>query len=84
MCIDSIMLVHKRKVVYDMPELSEKWKEDELQFNQLSNAGLCCKDCVYALDDTDMPCNTSKCKKFDIKPDEVLSGGECIEYKASN
>ena len=30
--------------------------------------------------DEGMPCNTSKCAKYEVKPDEVLDGGECIEY----
>lgn len=30
--------------------------------------------------DKGTPWNTSKCKKYDLKPDVVLNGGVCIDY----
>lgn len=60
--------------------IDEKFKNDELNFNLVTNDDLVCNDCRNRYDDKDMPCNTSKCAKFEIKPDEVLDGGECIEY----
>lgn len=65
----------------NMNALDEKFKKDNLKFNQIKNENLVCKDCIFRLDDTDIPCNTSMCKMFEVKPDEVLDGGECIEYK---
>lgn len=60
--------------------LDEKFKKDKLEFAQIKNENLVCKDCRNKYDDTDMPCNTSKCEIFEIKPDEVLDGGDCNEY----
>lgn len=61
--------------------MDEKFKKDKLQFVQIKNENLVCKDCRKRYDDTDMPCNTSKCGAYVIKPDEVLDGGECAEHE---
>jgi hypothetical protein len=61
--------------------LDEKFKNDELKFTQIKNDDLVCKDCRKKYDDTNMPCNTSKCEAFNVKPNEVLDGGDCIEYE---
>ena len=61
--------------------LDEKFKNDELGFKQITNEDLVCKDCKKKYDDTLMPCNTSKCEVFDMKPNEVLDGGDCNEYE---
>ena len=61
--------------------LDEKFTKDELKFEQIKNENLICKDCRKRYDDTNMPCNTSKCEAFNVKPDEVLDGGDCIEYE---
>ena len=64
-----------------MNSMDEKFKKDELKFTQIKNENLVCKDCLHKYNDTDMPCNTSKCELFTIKPEEVLDGGECYEYE---
>ena len=61
--------------------IDEKFKNDELKFELITNKSLVCKDCKKKYDDTNMPCNTSKCEAFAVKPNEVLSGGDCIEYE---
>lgn len=61
--------------------LDEKFQKDELKFEPIKNKDLICDDCKKKYDDTDLPCNTSKCEAFDIKPDKVLDGGDCIEYE---
>lgn len=61
--------------------LDEKFKNDDLKFEQITNKDLICKTCKKKYDDTNMPCNTSKCEAFNVKPDEVLDGGDCIEYE---
>lgn len=61
--------------------LDEKFKNDKLKFEQIKNQDLVCKDCRKKYDDTNMPCNTSKCEAFDVKPNEVLDGGDCIEFE---
>lgn len=64
--------------------LDEKFKNDKLKFEQITNKDLICKDCKKKYDDTSLPCNTSKCEAFDVKPIEVLDGGDCIEYESEN
>lgn len=61
--------------------LDEKFKNDNLKFEQIKNDDLVCKTCKKKYDDTNMPCNTSKCEAFNVKPVEVLDGGDCIEYE---
>lgn len=60
--------------------LDEKFQNDQMKFELVTNKDLICKDCIKKYDDTNLPCNTSKCEAFDVKPDEVLDGGDCIEY----
>lgn len=60
--------------------LDEKFNKDQMKFELVTNKDLICKDCIKKYDDTNLPCNTSKCEAFDVKPDEVLDGGDCIEY----
>lgn len=62
--------------------LDEKFEKDKLKFNLITNNDLVCKDCISRYEDKDMPCNTSKCAKFSIKPFKVLDGGKCNEYEA--
>ncbi len=62
--------------------LDEKFKKDKLKFELIKNENLVCKDCRKKYDDTNMPCNTSKCKAFEMKPNEVLDGGDCSEYES--
>lgn len=61
--------------------IDKKFKKDKLKFEQIKNENLVCKDCAFKYDDTDMPCNTSQCEVFEVKPDEVLDGEDCNEYK---
>lgn len=61
--------------------LDNKFKNDILKFEPIKNKNMVCKDCIKRYDDTDLPCNTSKCEAFQIKPDEVLDGRDCIEYE---
>ena len=60
--------------------LDEKFQKDEMKFVQIKNENLVCKDCRKRYHDEEMPCNTSRCEAFDLKPDEVLDGGKCSEY----
>lgn len=60
--------------------LDEKFKRDKLKFNQIKNENLVCADCAKKYDDTELPCNTSKCEAFVRKPFSVLDGGDCNEY----
>lgn len=61
--------------------LDEKFKKDKLNFEPIKNINLICKDCKKRYDDTELPCNTSKCEAFKMKPLEIFDGGDCIEYE---
>lgn len=62
--------------------IEEKFKKDKLEFVRITNKDLVCNDCRKQFDDTNMPCNTSKCEAFNIKPSKVLDGGDCDEHEA--
>lgn len=64
-----------------MNALDEKFKKDKLKFELVKNENLVCKNCRKKYDDANMPCNTSKCEAFDMKPDKVLDGGDCDEFE---
>ena len=61
--------------------LDEKFRNDRLKFEPIKNKNLVCKDCKKRYDDTELPCNTSKCEAFKLKYSEVFDGGDCIEYE---
>lgn len=63
-----------------LSSIDEKFKKDELKFGLITNDDLVCRDCRNRFKDEGMPCNTSKCAKYEVKPDKVLDGGECDEY----
>ena len=65
----------------DILPLDRKFKNEKMKCERLTNNELVCENCLYALDDSEDTNNTYECKKFIEKPDKVLSGGECIEYK---
>lgn len=48
---------------------------------RITNDDLVCKDCVSRYDDHIKMGNTSVCKKYDEKPNQVLSGGSCEKYE---
>ena len=51
----------------NLSTIDEKFQKDKLSFNLVTNDNLICKDC-------------RNCVKYEVKPDEVLDGGECVEY----
>ncbi|MFR7762998.1 MAG: hypothetical protein ACLU1S_08050 [Eubacterium sp.] len=61
--------------------MSNKFVDDVLKFEIIKNNDLVCKDCEYCFDDEKLPCNTSKCMIYEMKPDEVIDGGDCIKYE---
>lgn len=69
----------------DMNEMQKKMKEriesEARATMRISNKDLICRDCKFALDDSKILGNTSRCKVFELKPVEVLVGGECGRYK---
>lgn len=65
----------------DILPIDRKFKNEKMKCERLTNSELVCENCLYALDDSKDTNNTYECKKFIEKPDKVLSGDECIEYK---
>ena len=63
--------------------IDEKFKNDKLKVERITNNDLVCVTCKSKYDDFDMPCNTSKCAKYNLKPVHVLDGGACDEYESS-
>lgn len=56
-------------------------KDDKLGFRRICNNDLKCKDCLLRFDDSKEQGNTSKCEAYpEMKPIEVLGGGECEQY----
>ena len=58
----------------------KKWLDDKLSFQTITNEDLVCKDCKSVIKNEP----TGKCEKFDMKPNKVLLGGECVEYENEN
>ena len=60
-----------------MPKEIRKWSNDKLGFKSVTNDDLVCKDCKYANDINPV----GRCMVFTVKPNKVLLGGECNEFK---
>lgn len=59
----------------------EKRIQSEAQsLSRVTNSQLVCKDCVHVLDDSIRLGNTSTCKAFVVKPNQVLKGESCPKY----
>lgn len=69
----------------NMNEMQKKMKErieSEARATMgIGNKDLVCKDCEFALDDSKVLGNVSRCKIFEVKPVDVLVGGECGSHK---
>ena len=70
---------------FDMNEMQKKMKEriesEARATMRISNKDLICRDCEFVLDDSEVFGNVSRCKIFEVKPVNVLVGGECCSYK---
>lgn len=62
-------------------DLKNRVVSEQQCMKRITNDDLVCKDCTFKYDDTVKLGNTSACEKFDVKPAEVLLGGDCIEYE---
>lgn len=71
--------------INNMSEMQKKMKErieSEAQATiGISNKDLICKDCEFALDDSKVLGNVSRCEIFEVKPVNVLLGEKCDSYK---
>ena len=62
-------------------DLKKRIVSEQQCMKRITNNDLVCNDCAFRYDDTVKLGNTSVCEKFDVKPVEVLLGGDCIEYE---
>ena len=62
-------------------DLKKRVVSEQQCMKRITNDDLVCKDCAFKYDDTIKLGNTSVCEKFDVKPKEVLLGGDCIEHE---
>lgn len=64
--------------------LEQKFKNDKSDFGRIMNKDLVCKDCMFRLPDAKIPGNTSRCKKYQVKPSSVFTnyGSQCPRYTA--
>lgn len=65
----------------DKKEIKKRIASEQQCMKRVTNNDLVCNDCEFAYDDSVKLGNTSICEKYDLKPNKVLLGGECNEYK---
>ena len=58
-------------------EIPQGSMSGEVVFETMTNDSLKCADCRFRIPDG----GVLRCHKFDMKPIEVLNGGDCIKYK---
>ena len=67
----------------DYIELKKRYESEARACRRITNADLICKDCIYALDDSVILGNTSRCKRYSWKPSTVKAGRDCEYYQSS-
>lgn len=60
--------------------LKKRIASEQQCMRRLTNDDLVCKTCTHKYDDSVKLGNTSICEMYDVKPSEVLLGGNCDEY----
>lgn len=60
--------------------LKKRIVSEQQCMRRLTNDDLVCKTCTHKYDDSVKLGNTSICEMYDVKPGEVLLGGDCDEY----
>lgn len=61
--------------------IKDRIHEEAKSVTRITNADLKCRDCFFHLDDSVRLGNTSQCKAYPLKPNEVLKGGNCPKYR---
>lgn len=61
-------------------DFSDRVESEAQTLTRITNDSLICKDCQLRFDDRVKLGNTSTCKAFSVKPNEVILGGPCVEY----
>lgn len=62
----------------DEKEFQKRIESEARCMERVTNKDLTCRNCMFALDDTEVLGNTSRCRVYrDGKPNQVLLGKEC-------
>ena len=64
-----------------MEDFERRIESESQSISRITNQDLVCKDCGFRLDDFKILGNTSRCKKYSLKPSGVIKGGTCPQYK---
>lgn len=64
-----------------MRDLKKRIESESQSISRITNQDLMCRDCLFRLDDSKILGNTSRCQEYPLKPNQVLKGGSCTEYK---
>ena len=62
-------------------DFEKRIESESRSVSAITNADLVCRDCIYRLDDSERLGNTSQCKRYISKPNQVLLGRDCEEYR---
>ena len=62
-------------------DFEKRIESESRSVRAITNADLVCRDCIYRLDDSERLGNTSQCKRYISKPNQVLLGRDCEEYR---
>ena len=62
-------------------DFEKRIESESRSVRRITNADLVCRDCIYRLDDSERLGNTSQCKRYTSKPNQVLLGRDCEEYR---
>ena len=62
-------------------DFEKRIESESRSVRRITNADLVCRDCIYRLDDSERLGNTSQCKRYISKPNKVLLGRDCEEYR---
>lgn len=62
-------------------DFEKRIESESRSIGRITNADLVCRDCIYRLDDSERLGNTSQCKRYIPKPNQVLLGRDCEEYR---
>ena len=62
-------------------DFEKRIESESRSVRRITNGDLVCRDCIYRLDDSERLGNTSQCKRYISKPNQVLLGRDCEEYR---
>lgn len=61
-------------------EFKDRIESEARAARPIRNSDLVCKNCIFKIDDSEIPGNTSKCEVYKSKPNKVLNGENCFYH----